>query len=206
MPEAIPMGALSAWRDGAEAGAWGETPLERMFNRCAPAEERGAYEPERRSLRVAGHCTTIRLERAFWSVLDEISAGEGMTVPEIIAQVQSHCQRVNDKNLASCLRVLCLRYLNTRAASGTEAPDPEPHPAPDRGARMELDTRGLGCPQPILKTKQALHSLASGEALRVITSDLGSAMDFEAFCRSVGHHLLWERHTEETFVFLIRKG
>ncbi len=204
MPEAVPMEAPLAWRDGAEASPWGDSPLERMLNRCAPAEEHGAYEPERRSLRVDGHCTTIRLERAFWSVLDEISAGEGLSVPEIIAQVQGHCQRVNDKNLASCLRVLCLKYLNTRAASG--AGTPAPQPAPGHGARMELDTRGLGCPQPILKAKQALRSLASGEALRVITSDLGSALDFEAFCRSVGHHLLWERRTEEAAIFLIRKG
>ncbi len=185
----------------------GESPLERMFSLCAP-EDRKEYEPERRSLRIDGHCTTIRLERAFWSVLEEISSGEGMTIPEIIAQVAYHCQNVNDKNLASCLRVLCLKYINTCAWATHEASSAEgrapaaPGPAP----RMELDTSGLVCPQPILKTKKALRSLEPGEELRVITTDPGSAMDFEVFCRAMGHRVVWDRQAADgTYVFLIKK-
>ncbi|MFP4649076.1 MAG: ribbon-helix-helix domain-containing protein [Halorhodospira sp.] len=105
---------------GPELSRRRESPLERMFSLCAP-EDRGEYEPERRSMRVDGHCTTVRLERAFWSVLEEIAADEGVSLPEMIACVQRHCQHVNDKNLASCLRVLCLKYLNTCAWS-TSAP------------------------------------------------------------------------------------
>ncbi|ABI57840.1 ribbon-helix-helix domain-containing protein [Alkalilimnicola ehrlichii MLHE-1] len=183
----------------------GPSPLERLFSLCAP-EDRKGYEPGRRSLRIDGHCTTIRLEQAFWSVLEEISAEEGMTIPEIIAQVQYHCQSVNDKNMASCLRVLCLKYINTCAWATPGEGTPGTPALPQPGPRMELDTRGLSCPQPILRTKKALRGLEPGEELRVITSDRGSAMDFDVFCQAMGHRLVWERETEEAYVFLLQKG
>jgi predicted DNA-binding ribbon-helix-helix protein len=89
-----------------------ETPLRRMFNLCNPEQSR-EYEPERRSFRIHGHCTTIRLERAFWTVLEELAADEGSTVGAVITRIYDHCMFANDKNLASCLRVVCLKYINT---------------------------------------------------------------------------------------------
>ncbi len=209
MDEAVCSATETLVRSGDDAGTRRrESPLERMFSLCAP-EDRKEYEPERRSLRIDGHCTTIRLERAFWSVLEEISSDEGMTIPEIIAQVAYHCQNVNDKNLASCLRVLCLKYINTCAWAADEASSAEGRTpaASGQAPRMELDTSGLICPQPILKTKKALRSLEPGEELRVITTDPGSAMDFEVFCRAMGHRLVWDRQAAcGTYVFLIKKN
>lgn len=40
----------------------------------------------------------------------------------------------------------------------------------------ELDTSGLVCPMPALKTKKALMKMSAGEVLRVIT-DYGPAKD-----------------------------
>jgi tRNA 2-thiouridine synthesizing protein A len=71
---------------------------------------------------------------------------------------------------------------------------------------MGLDVRGLACPQPLLKAKKALHGLEVGEELRVLTTDLSSAMDFETFCRAQGHRLLWVRESEGTYICLIEKG
>ena len=34
------------------------------------------YESQTRSLRIGGHCTSIRLETAFWDTLEEIAARE----------------------------------------------------------------------------------------------------------------------------------
>ena len=69
----------------------------------------------------------------------------------------------------------------------------------------ELDAKGLTCPLPVLKTKKALGSLASGQVLRILATDPGSVKDMQAFARQTGHALL--SHTEEnsTFVFLMRK-
>ena len=38
----------------------------------------------------------------------------------------------------------------------------------------DLDTRGLNCPLPILKAKKALADMASGEVLRVLSTDPAS--------------------------------
>jgi predicted DNA-binding ribbon-helix-helix protein len=92
----------------------GLTPLTRMLSLCN-AEQSREYIPEKRSFRILGHSTTIRLERAFWSVLDEMAAEEGVTAGALITRIYEHCLVNNDKNLASCLRVVCLKYINLGA-------------------------------------------------------------------------------------------
>jgi tRNA 2-thiouridine synthesizing protein A len=57
---------------------------------------------------------------------------------------------------------------------------------PDR----TLDTKGLACPLPILKTKKALSELPKGAKLEVLATDPGSLPDFTAFCESTGNVLL----------------
>lgn len=54
----------------------------------------------------------------------------------------------------------------------------------------EVDARGLNCPLPILKAKKALADMASGQLLRVLTTDPGSVRDFQAFCRQTGNDLV----------------
>lgn len=69
----------------------------------------------------------------------------------------------------------------------------------------ELDTSGLNCPLPILKTKKALASLRGGQVLRVVSTDPESVRDFEAFSRQLGHALLEAREDAGRFYFLLRK-
>ncbi|MCB1761916.1 MAG: ribbon-helix-helix domain-containing protein [Gammaproteobacteria bacterium] len=85
--------------------------LAHMFNACT-TDQISEFIPEKRGFRIHGHSTTVRLERAFWSVLDVMAAEEGLLLPELIQQIHDHCLVANDKNLASCLRVICLKYLN----------------------------------------------------------------------------------------------
>ena len=56
--------------------------------------------------------------------------------------------------------------------------------------QQTVDAVGLACPLPILRAKKALATLASGEILRVITTDRGAVRDFQAFCRQTGNELL----------------
>jgi tRNA 2-thiouridine synthesizing protein A len=69
----------------------------------------------------------------------------------------------------------------------------------------ELDARGLRCPLPLLKLKQALHGLAPGEEIEVLTSDPGAVRDFQAFLRQSGHQLLDMTEGPQECSFLIRK-
>jgi len=97
-----------------EPTAWPTTqdgPLARLFGLCNPEQAR-SYAPEKRSVRIHGHSTTIRLEQAFWTVLDEMAREEGVTASALIARIHDHCLVTNDRNLASCLRVVCLKYIN----------------------------------------------------------------------------------------------
>lgn len=69
----------------------------------------------------------------------------------------------------------------------------------------QLDARGLRCPLPLLKLKQALHGMAAGEEIAVWTTDPGSVRDFQAFLRQSGHQLLDISEDEAENYFLIRK-
>jgi tRNA 2-thiouridine synthesizing protein A len=72
--------------------------------------------------------------------------------------------------------------------------------------QQELDARGLSCPLPILKTKKNLAAMASGEVLKIMTTDHGSLLDMKAFCGMTGHELLSTEEGEGVYTFLIRKG
>ncbi|NQV47067.1 MAG: ribbon-helix-helix domain-containing protein [Rhodospirillaceae bacterium] len=89
----------------------GETPLARLFGLCT-IEQAEEFQPERRSLRIHGHSTTIRLERAYWTVLEMLAEEEDVQLAALVTKIHDHCLTANDKNLASCLRVVCLKYIN----------------------------------------------------------------------------------------------
>jgi predicted DNA-binding ribbon-helix-helix protein len=57
----------------------------------------------------------VALERAFWNVLEAMAQDCGLSVPRLIERVLDGCLVANDKNLSSCLRVICLKYLNIYA-------------------------------------------------------------------------------------------
>jgi tRNA 2-thiouridine synthesizing protein A len=69
----------------------------------------------------------------------------------------------------------------------------------------ELDTRGLNCPLPILKAKKALADMASGELLRVVSTDPGSTRDFQAFARQTGNELVEQNAAGAEFVHVLRR-
>ncbi len=71
---------------------------------------------------------------------------------------------------------------------------------------VELDARGLLCPLPILKTRFAMDDLASGQVLRVLSTDGGSVRDMEAFARHTDHELLSSTVEGDVYVFYLRKG
>ncbi|MDR1163315.1 MAG: sulfurtransferase TusA family protein [Candidatus Accumulibacter sp.] len=70
----------------------------------------------------------------------------------------------------------------------------------------ELDAKGMYCPLPILKTKKALFEMDSGQVLRVLATDPGTAGDFEAFARQTGNALISSfKNDDGVFVFHFRR-
>lgn len=72
-------------------------------------------------------------------------------------------------------------------------------------AVTELDARGLDCPLPLLKAKQALNRLDSGERLRVLATDAGSVRDFTVFAQQSGHQLLESSSDNGVYTYLLQK-
>lgn len=70
---------------------------------------------------------------------------------------------------------------------------------------VDLDARGLNCPMPLLKAKQALNRMQVGEALRVRATDPGSQRDFTVFARQSGQELLAAEERDGCYVYLLRK-
>ena len=69
----------------------------------------------------------------------------------------------------------------------------------------ELDTRGLNCPLPILRTKKSLTDMASGQVLKVLATDPGSVKDFQAFSKQTGNALLSSEAISNEFIFFMKK-
>lgn len=69
----------------------------------------------------------------------------------------------------------------------------------------ELDARGLVCPLPILRTKQSLSAMISGQILKIVATDPGSVIDFQVFADQTGNELLSLSETTDAFIFILKK-
>ncbi len=69
----------------------------------------------------------------------------------------------------------------------------------------ELDVRGLVCPLPILRTKQSLAAMISGQILQIIATDPAAVIDFQVFSDQTGNELLALSETAGEFIFILKK-
>ncbi|MEO9820329.1 MAG: ribbon-helix-helix domain-containing protein [Paracoccaceae bacterium] len=75
-------------------------------------------DPERyacttRRMRLNGQSTSIRLENAFWAILDDIAKGEDITTPTFISKLHSEVLELRGEpsNFTSLLRCACLKFV-----------------------------------------------------------------------------------------------
>ncbi len=68
-----------------------------------------------------------------------------------------------------------------------------------------LDTKGLNCPLPILKTKVLLNKMKPNEILYIEATDPHSVVDFEAYCARTEHELIKIIKSKELFEFYIKR-
>ena len=77
---------------------------------------------QKRSLKIAGHATSIALEAEFWEALKEIAAQKNLSLPSLIATLDHSSTTFIRKNLASQLRVFVLHhYKNTYTTADSTA-------------------------------------------------------------------------------------
>jgi TusA-related sulfurtransferase len=68
-----------------------------------------------------------------------------------------------------------------------------------------VDATGLACPMPLVRTRQGMDAIASGEVLRVMATDRGALADLPAWADALGHNLL-NVEQGDVIVFDIRKA
>ena len=70
----------------------------------------------KRSIVVAGHKTSVSLEEAFWNGMKEISGQRGMTLSEVVGEIDTNRQQ---GNLSSAIRLFVLDHYKGRSAGST---------------------------------------------------------------------------------------
>jgi tRNA 2-thiouridine synthesizing protein A len=68
-----------------------------------------------------------------------------------------------------------------------------------------LDARGLICPMPLIKTRQALMVIEPGATVCVLATDPDTVADFASFCEATGHKLLSSEHKDAIYLYVIEK-
>ncbi len=84
--------------------------------------EPARYDSEARSLRIQGCVTSIRLEKEFWSILEEMAEAADSSTAELINTLYTevHQNFGEARNFTSFLRTACTIYLTRKG---------DPHPA-----------------------------------------------------------------------------
>ncbi len=68
-----------------------------------------------------------------------------------------------------------------------------------------LDTSGLSCPLPILKSKKALKAMNIGDILKIISTDAGSEKDIASWCRVTGQELMNSDKEDGKYIYFVKR-
>ncbi|WP_193139216.1 MULTISPECIES: ribbon-helix-helix domain-containing protein [unclassified Meridianimarinicoccus] len=76
------------------------------------------YASTTRRLRLNGQSTSLRLENAFWDILDQIAQADGVSTPAFISKLHSEVLETRGEpvNFTSLLRTACLVFVAQPAA------------------------------------------------------------------------------------------
>jgi predicted DNA-binding ribbon-helix-helix protein len=77
-------------------------------------QDPSSYAYHTRSVRLGGHSTSIRLEAAFWQILEEIAATQGVSLAKFLTTLHDEVLETVDQaaNFTSLLRCACLTYVS----------------------------------------------------------------------------------------------
>jgi tRNA 2-thiouridine synthesizing protein A len=72
-------------------------------------------------------------------------------------------------------------------------------------ADKKIDCLGLFCPMPIVKTREALLGMATGQILEMTSDDPGSEADMKTWSIRTGNDLVGMERDGAVFRFFVRK-
>lgn len=69
-----------------------------------------------------------------------------------------------------------------------------------------LNTKGLACPEPLMRLRNKIREINSGERLHIVATDPTTKRDFENFCHHMKHELEFFDEQKGVLTFVIRKS
>ncbi len=79
----------------------------------------GNRSHEKRSIRIQGHATSVRLEIEFWAVLEKFAEVQNVPMSKLLSAIYAEAVEVNGEvsNFASLLRCGCVDFLKSELDS-----------------------------------------------------------------------------------------
>ena len=69
---------------------------------------------------------------------------------------------------------------------------------------IELDTRGLLCPLPVLKLRKAIQNIEPNKKIKLITDDPAAIVDVPHFCNEQGYQITESLQENGHNLFIIK--
>jgi tRNA 2-thiouridine synthesizing protein A len=82
----------------------------------------------------------------------------------------------------------------------------EPAAVTDSTYDVFIDARGLACPMPLIRTRQALMVVEPGATICILATDPTPERDFEMFVEATGHKLLRREKQDDVFLYVLEKA
>ena len=71
--------------------------------------------------------------------------------------------------------------------------------------QIDLDARGLYCPEPVMLLHNKIRDIPAGTFLRLTATDPSTQRDIPKFCLFLGHELVSSTDNAGEYVYLIQK-
>lgn len=71
---------------------------------------------------------------------------------------------------------------------------------------LELDAKGLMCPEPVMMLHVKVKEMSAGQILKVEATDPSTTRDIKKFCSFLGYELVSQQESDSgVFEYLIKK-
>ncbi len=73
-------------------------------------------------------------------------------------------------------------------------------------ADIEVDAKGLRCPEPLMVVRNKMMDMRSGEVIKIVATDPSTSWDFAKFCKFLNHEMVHQETDENEYRYWIKKG
>ena len=71
---------------------------------------------------------------------------------------------------------------------------------------IEIDAKGLKCPEQIMLLHQSIHEAKKGDEVTLIATDPTAIKDVKKFCEYLNHSLISFSEEDGIITFIVKKG